>query len=105
MSDCPDGIRKSYQANSGYVVRQVIDEYLLIPVKMQEQGDTQLAIMNETGKFLWEQMQGGCSVQDLLKAMTEEYQISENEALADILDFISDLKERKLLLESRGGTI
>lgn len=102
MHDYLSDAQKCYQVNSGYVVRQIADEFLLIPVKLQEAGEPQLAIMNETGKFLWEQLQNGCTVEALLRSMTEEYQVSEKEAMADIMEFLKDLKERKLLQESRG---
>lgn len=102
MHDYLSSTKRSYQVTSGYVVRQIADEFLLIPVKMQGNREPQLAIMNETGKFLWEQLQECRSIEDLIQAMAEEYQVSEKEALADILDFLKDLKERKLLQESRG---
>lgn len=102
MSDYLNSKQNSYQACSGYVVRQIADEFLLVPVRMQESGEEQIAIMNETGKFLWEQLAEGSTVDQLLHAMLDEYQVSEEEALADITEFLSNLKERKLLQESRG---
>jgi hypothetical protein len=102
MHDFLKSMQKSYQVSSGYVVRQIADDFLLIPVKMQEKGESQLAIMNETGKFLWEQLQEGRTMEELIRAMTEAYQVSEKDAVADIIDFLNNLKERKLLQESRG---
>lgn len=102
MHNGSDIAQTEYKACSGYVVREIAGEFLLVPVKMQADGESQIAIMNETGKFLWELLTEGSTVETLLHAMTKEYQVSEKDALADILDFLSDLKERKLLQESRG---
>lgn len=97
-----DHTQMCYRASSGYVVREIADEFLLVPVQMQEGLDDQIAVINETGKFLWERLTEGSTVKALLQSMTEEYQVSQEEALADIIEFLSKLKEHKLLQESRG---
>lgn len=91
-----------YQTSSGYVVREIAGEFLLIPVKMQEDMPEQIAIMNETGKFLWELMAQGSTVEAMLQALTEEYEVSEEDARRDIQDFLSMLKTNKLLQKCEG---
>lgn len=97
-----DDTQTRYQACSGYVVREIAGEFLLVPVKTREDMEDQIAVMNETGKFLWEHLAEGSTAEALLQSMMEEYQVGAEEALADIIDFLKDLKERKLLQESRG---
>ena len=95
-----DNAQTVYQASPGYVVREIAGEFLLIPVQMREDAEDQIAILNETGKFLWERLQDGSTVAGLLQAMMAEYQVSEEEALADVQEFLSNLKKCKLLKES-----
>lgn len=91
-----------YQSRPGYVVREVAGEYLLIPVLMQEDPETRIAVLNETGKFLWEQLKTPCSAEQLTAAMTEEYQVSGEQARADIMEFINSMQANKLVQESGG---
>ena len=92
----------AYRVRPGYVVREVAGEYLLIPVIMQEDLAAQMAVLNESGKFLWEQLQQEKTVADLIAAMTEEYDVSPEEAREDILEFINLLQRNKLVQESGG---
>lgn len=91
-----------YKASPGYVVREIAGEFLLVPVMMSESGDDQIAVMNETGKFLWERLLEGSSAEELLSSLLAEYDVSGEDALADIREFLDNLSERNLLQESRG---
>ena len=86
-----------YKARSGYVVREIAGEYLLIPVKMQEGAGSQVAVLNDTGKFLWEQLTVECTEEELTKAVIEEYQVTKEEAQTDIQEFLQKLKKSNLL--------
>ena len=86
-----------YKARSGYVVREIAGEYLLIPVKMQEGEGSQIAVLNDTGKFLWEQLVVERTEEELIKTVTEEYRVTEEEAQVDIREFLQKLKKSNLL--------
>ena len=91
-----------YLVRPGYVVREVAGEFLLIPVTAQEDRPGQMAVMNETGKFLWEQLQEEKTMEQLLAAMTEEYEVSRGEARGDIEEFLTMLREHQLMAEKGG---
>lgn len=88
-----------YLGRSGYVVREVAGDFLLIPVTAQEDLPGQMAVMNETGSFLWEQLQEPKTLEQLLEAMMSEYDVSREEARTDIEEFVSMLKEHQLIAE------
>lgn len=91
-----------YLGRSGYVVREVAGEFLLIPVTAQEDLPGQMAVMNETGAFLWEQLQQERTMEQLLMAMMSEYDVSREEARADIEEFVTMLKKHQLIAEKGG---
>ena len=97
MNDIVEKPLPRYKARSGYVVREIAGEYLLIPVRMQEDEGSQIAVLNETGKFLWEQLVEECTEAELVNALTEEYQVTGEEARTDIQEFLEKLKKCKLL--------
>ena len=88
MHDFLKSMQKSYQVSSGYVVRQLADDFLLIPVKMQEKGESQLAIMNETGKFLWQQLQNPRTEEELTAALCSAFEVEPQTAAEDIREFL-----------------
>ena len=90
-----------YQIKPGYVVREIAGEYLAVPVALQDEAESRIAVLNSWGKFLWEQLQQGQTVVGLVHAMTDCYEVSATEAERDILEFLDQLKQNKLLLEVR----
>ncbi len=58
--------------------------------------------LNETGAFLWERLQQPVRVGDLLGALVEAFEISEDDARRDVLALLDELREAKLI-EVRDG--
>lgn len=92
----------AYLARPGYVLREVAGEYLLIPVIMQEDLRTQMAVLNESGKFLWEQLQQERTMDQLQDAMTEKYDVTPEKAREDIEEFVTMLRKHQLIAEKGG---
>ena len=90
-----------YQIKPGFVVREIAGEYLAVPVALQDEAESRIAVLNSWGKFLWEQLQHEQTVAGLVQAMTEDYDVAAAEAERDILEFLDQLKENQLLLEVR----
>lgn len=85
-------------ARSGYVVREIAGEYLLIPVYMEGGTQPQMAIVNDVGRFIWECLQTEQSVEDLLCAVTDIYAVAKEKARTDICDFLDYLTKYNLLV-------
>lgn len=101
-SDPQGNESKRYRVKNGFLLREIAGEYLAIPVELAREDESCMAVLNEQGKFLWEQLKEPKTLSQLTAAMTECYEVSEEEARADITEFLTNLKERKLLQESRG---
>lgn len=89
---------KTFQIIPGYILRSLADEYLAVPVALERTAQSQVAILNETGSILWEQLEEKRTIADLLTIMTERFDVSEEEAEADILEFLKYLEEHKLIV-------
>ena len=53
--------------------------------------------LNETGAFLWQQLQKDADEETLLKAMLMEYEVDEETAEVGIASFLNKLREADLL--------
>lgn len=49
--------------------------------------------LNETGAFIWEQIDGKKSVEDIITMLTEEYDIDKQKAESDVFTFIDDMSK------------
>ena len=82
-----------------FVVRQVVDEILAIPV-----GDTALHIsgmilLNEVSRVIWSCLEQGAQPEEIVSAVTGTFDVSPEEAKQDIEAFLSRLRELNLLEE------
>ena len=80
-----------------FVLREVADSYVVVPVNKLTLDFNGIINLNETGAFLFEKLQNGCKKADLLKAMLDEYEVSEEKASADPDIFIQKLSEADVL--------
>ncbi len=86
---------ESYMVKSGYVIREIADEYLAVPVG----SGADIVVLNPVSKMLWECMQTPKTVDELVKAVVDEYGIGEAQAKEDIIAFIESLKKSNLIAE------
>lgn len=80
-----------------FVLRKVADSYVVVPVNKLTLDFNGIINLNETGAFLFEKLQNDCEKADLLSAMLDEYEVSEEKASADIDSFIKKLEEADVL--------
>ena len=79
------------------IKREVAGDTILVPVGKAVYDSNGLFVLNELGAFLWDLLPGANSLEDLCKEVLEEYDVSEEEAAADIGAFLQKLKEMDIL--------
>ena len=82
----------------GYLLRTVAGKNIVVSVGSNVEFSGMLTL-NETGVFYWEMLQKGSSKEEMLSAVLSEYDVSEDEASADLESFLKKLEEAKLLEE------
>ena len=87
-----------YRVKPGFVLREIGGEYLAIPVSVEDEPESRVAVLNCVGKFLWEQLQSPRTIAQLVQAVTDAYEVPAEEAGADIREWIDQLQENHLLL-------
>lgn len=87
---------KIYSIKSGYVFREIAGEFLVVPVTPDD-GVKGMMILNPVSALLWQMLQSGKTVEELLEGVTSEFDVADDEARADILDFLAQLDNLGLL--------
>ena len=85
---------KSVPAHSSSIVtRKTGNEYILVPVTDNIADMDSVYTLNETGAFIWEQIDGKRNLGDITKLLTDEYDIDDVSAKNDIAEFIEKMKK------------
>lgn len=80
-----------------YVLRQIGDDYIIVPVGQAALSFNGMITVNETGAFLWGQLLKGTNKEELLQNMMETYEVTQEEASRDIDEFLEVLHANNIL--------
>ena len=79
--------------NENFVLREVADSWVVIPIGEKSVDFNGMMNLNETGVLLWRELEKGAEKEELVAAITAEYDVSEEVAAGDIDEFIEVLKK------------
>lgn len=74
-------------------LRYVAGMWVVLPLANKVLDFDGMITLNETGHLLWELLERGSTQEDMAAALTNEYEVSYEEALADVSEFIEMLKK------------
>ena len=79
---------------SNYVLQEIDDEYLVVPIAEEADRLHGVIRLNETGAFLWRCLEKDDfkTISDLKTELIHEYGISEVRAYQDVSSFINQLE-------------
>ena len=77
----------------GYVLRQVADHYVVLPVGQASVSFNGMLSLNESGALLWRALENGGDRETLAAALTAEYEVEREQALSDADEFIAALEK------------
>lgn len=73
---------------------QIIDQQavLVMPV------EGKVKVLNQVGAFIWEKIDGNNSLDDLIKAISATFDIQEDQATRDLIEFLEELKNKNMIV-------
>lgn len=83
----------------GYMLRQFLDKWVAVDVHTQPDRPGMIT-MNKTGAFLWELLERGVTREQLLQAMLEQYEVTEDMAGRELDGFLNRLRQKGILDET-----
>lgn len=81
------------------MLRNVAGRDIVVAVGEAVMNFNGLISLNETGSFLWKELEKGTDYKTLLSKMLEEYDIDEETAKRDIDAFLENARKAELLEE------
>jgi hypothetical protein len=93
------GLNSILSHSTSVVTRKTGNEYVLVPVSNNIADMNSVYTLNETGAFIWEHINGKRTVKELINAVTEEYEIDNENAASDVFLFIDNMKNYLIIRE------
>jgi len=80
-----------WQAAQSICPRITGEECLLIPVGPRVIDLNGLAVLNPTGRCVWELLDGRHTVRDMAEALSRQFSVERDQAERDVAEFLSEL--------------
>ena len=88
---------KIYSLKGNYVLRQIAGEYLAIPISNEAGEDANIVILNPVSYVIWQNLEKGANFNEILTSVTSEFNVTQEDATADIKEFLDGLEQADLL--------
>ena len=92
---------KVYRKNSDIVTRKIAGDLFLVPIKGKLADMQRIFSVNAVGEFIWQSMDSQRSLNDIRDDLASNFTVDEDEAMADIEAFVSELLQADLITEKR----
>lgn len=86
-----------FQKCAKVVSRKVGDELIIVPLSTSAGDITSLFSINQTGAFIWENIDGTKTVREIKEKIIGEFKVADQEALTDLIEFMQHLEASGLI--------
>ena len=76
-----------------YILQHIADKWIVIDTNGKSVNFNQILALNNSGKLLWEQLEAGAEVEDLVNGLIDHFGIDKELAEKDVEQFIRKLNE------------
>lgn len=77
----------------GYVLRNIMGEYMLFPAGTEMQQFKGAILLNELSAFIWNKLQTPIEFEGLMSAILKEYDVEEEQLKYDLIEIIHTFSE------------
>lgn len=82
----------------GYMLRSLGGQDIVVTIGEASKAFHGMIKLNASGAFLWKSLENGSTREELEQALTQRYQISKEQAKADVNIFLDTIKETGCIL-------
>lgn len=85
------------KVKDGFIVRNIAGKIMAVPVGKRAQDLHGMIVLNETGAFIWKLLETDQTLETLINAVYEEYDISKDQAREAVIKYTDLMRESGLL--------
>jgi len=86
-------ILRAYTKDPNMVDRKIANEMVLVPIRNNVGDLACIYNLNEIGSRIWELIDGVTTVEQMRDKIVEEYEVTPEQAEADIIEFLEHLEQ------------
>ena len=76
-----------------FIVREIMGQFMFMPTGETASKFNGLIVSSETGAFIWEHIEEVSSAEEMASLLTQEFEVSYEEALADVTALFDNFKQ------------
>ena len=80
-----------------FIERNIMDEWVLVPIGDAQERYNGILTMNESAHSMWLALPAATDAQDIATTIAEEYDVTVEEALEDVREFLSRLEKLNII--------
>lgn len=93
------GLKSIPSHSPAIVTRKTGNEYILVPIANNIADMNSVYTLNETGAFIWEHINGMTCIEEIIEAVTKEYDIDKLTAEKDVFSFLTDISKYLIIAD------
>lgn len=86
-----------YRLKDGFIVRKIGGQTMAVPVGRQTSEIHGMISLTESAELLWETLKEGADTEKLTRIITDNYEIDQKTAEADVKKFLEKLQQQGVL--------
>lgn len=83
-----------------FVVRRIMNDVVAVPVGKTAGEFNGMILLNDVSEVLWDALTRGSTLEEMANSLTEQFEVSREEATSDILEFLNKMRTAHLLEEA-----
>ena len=80
-----------WQLREGVILTEVCDEYLLVGCSIVRGKCPYVLRVNDSAAFIWKEMEKGKTYEEIVEALKEEYEVTEDIDLREVVDEFTEV--------------
>jgi hypothetical protein len=93
-------LQKFFSKGSDLVTRDIGGETIIVPVRDGVGDLNSIYTLDELASRIWQLIDGRTHVKEMVETITEEYEVSEEEATKDISEYLDILEKANLICQT-----
>jgi hypothetical protein len=75
----------------GFALKKIAGNWVVLPLAEKTLDFTGMLTLNDSGQMLWQLLVNGCTRTELAESLVNEYEVTYDEALADVDEYLQML--------------
>ena len=88
---------KSFVKDDNLMARNIAGETLIVPIRNSIGDLNSIYTLNEVGARVWQMIDGRTPVQEIVGAISREYDVTIDEAAVDVVELLDSMTEAGLV--------